>query len=69
MSKVLIIAEHLDGKLNASTARCVTCAKDFKAESIDVIVLKGETHSLSKKPAAVTDTVAAWLSDVVRLVP
>jgi predicted alpha/beta-hydrolase family hydrolase len=39
------------------------------AESIEVVVLKGETHSLSKKPAAVTEAVATWLSDVVRLVP
>jgi electron transfer flavoprotein alpha subunit len=39
MSKVLIVAEHLDGKLNSATARCVTCAKAFHAESIDVVVL------------------------------
>jgi electron transfer flavoprotein alpha subunit len=39
MSKVLIVAEHLHGKLNSSTARCVTCAKDLKAASIDVLVL------------------------------
>jgi electron transfer flavoprotein alpha subunit len=42
MSKVLIIAEHLDGTLNASTARCVTCAKDLKAEAIDVLVLAAD---------------------------
>ncbi|MET0232399.1 MAG: FAD-binding protein [Rhodanobacteraceae bacterium] len=42
MSKLLIIAEHLDGALNASTARCVTCAKDLKAESIDVLVLAAD---------------------------
>jgi len=39
MSKVLIIAEHLSGKLNSSTARCVTCALDLKPEAIDVLVL------------------------------
>ena len=27
MSKILIVAEHLDGKLNPSTARCVSCAQ------------------------------------------
>ena len=42
MSKILIVAEHLDGKLNGSTARCVTCAKDLKAESIDVLVLAAD---------------------------
>ena len=38
-------------------------------ESTEVVVLKGETHSLSKKPAAVTEAVAAWLSGVALLVP
>jgi predicted alpha/beta-hydrolase family hydrolase len=32
--------------------------------STQVVVLDGETHSLSKKPAAVTGAVAAWLSTV-----
>ncbi|MBS0570868.1 MAG: FAD-binding protein [Proteobacteria bacterium] len=39
MSKILIIAEHLHGKLNASTARCVSCAREIKADAIDVLVL------------------------------
>ena len=39
MSKVLIIAEHLNGKLNPSTARCVSCAQAIKADSIDILVL------------------------------
>src|SRR6187455_2056189 len=51
MSKVLIVAEHLDGKLNSATARCVTCAKAFNAESIDVVVL-------SDAPAAVAAEAA-----------
>jgi len=48
MSKVLIIAEHLDGKLNASTARCVTCARDLKAESIDVLVLAADPAGVAE---------------------
>jgi uncharacterized protein len=35
--------------------------------SIEVVVLKGETHSLSKKPGAVASAVAAWLPGVVHL--
>ena len=31
MSKVLIVAEHLDGKLNASTARTVSAAQALSA--------------------------------------
>lgn len=37
--------------------------------STRVVVLKGETHSLSKKAAAVSTAVAAWLADVVLVVP
>src|SRR5690348_14307602 len=50
MSKVLIIAEHLDGKLNASTARCVTCAKDLKA---DVIVLAADAAGIAAEAAKI----------------
>jgi predicted alpha/beta-hydrolase family hydrolase len=34
-------------------------------ESTRVVVLKGAAHSLSKKPAAVSAAVAAWLADLV----
>ena len=53
MSKVLIIAEHLDGKLNASTARCVTCAKDLKADAIDVLVLASEVAGIAAEAAKI----------------
>ena len=42
MAKVLVIAEHLDGKLNASTARTVSAAVAVKAEAIDVAVLAAD---------------------------
>jgi signal-transduction protein with cAMP-binding, CBS, and nucleotidyltransferase domain len=32
---------------------------------IRVVVLKGETHTLSRNPAAITDAVTRWLTDVV----
>ena len=38
MSKILVIAEHAGGKLNPSTAKCVTCAAKIGGE-IDVVVL------------------------------
>jgi electron transfer flavoprotein alpha subunit len=53
MSKVLIIAEHLDGKLNASTARCVTCAKDIKADTIDVLVLASAPDAIANEAARI----------------
>jgi len=40
MSKVLIVAEHLNGQLNASTAKTVSAAQALKPESIHVVVLE-----------------------------
>ena len=59
MSKILIIAEHLDGKLNASTARCVSCAQ----------AIGGEIHVavLSDAPAAVAAEAAA-LAGVAKVI-
>ncbi|HVT32270.1 MAG TPA: electron transfer flavoprotein subunit alpha/FixB family protein [Rhodanobacteraceae bacterium] len=53
MSKILIIAEHLDGKLNASTARCVTCAKDIKPDAIDVLVLAADPAGVATEAAKI----------------
>ena len=53
MSKVLIIAEHLDGKLNASTARCVTCAKELKPESVDVLVLAADAAAVAEQASKI----------------
>jgi predicted alpha/beta-hydrolase family hydrolase len=38
-------------------------------DSISVVVLKDETHALSKRPAAVTEAVTTWLSGVLLQVP
>ena len=51
MSKILIVAEHLDGKLNASTARCVSCARDLKADSIEVLVLAADAVAVAAEAA------------------
>jgi electron transfer flavoprotein alpha subunit len=61
MSKILIITEHLDGKLNASTARCVTCAKDLKAAAIDVLVLAADVSDVAAEAAKI-DGVAKVLT-------
>ena len=53
MSKVLIIAEHLHGKLNSSTARCVSCAKQLNPESIDVLVLADATDPIAAEAAKI----------------
>ncbi|MBU6478736.1 MAG: electron transfer flavoprotein subunit alpha/FixB family protein, partial [Xanthomonadaceae bacterium] len=51
MSKILIVAEHLNGHLNASTARCVTCARAIKPESIDVLVLADAPDAVTAQAA------------------
>ena len=53
MSKVLIVAEHLDGQLNPSTARCVTAAAELKAESIDILVLAADAKTISAQAAEI----------------
>ena len=37
-------------------------------DAIRVVVLKGESHALSRNPAAVAEAVTGWLSEVVPLV-
>ncbi len=53
MSKILVIAEHLDGKLNSSTARCVSAANAIKAETIDVLVLAADAASVAAEAAKI----------------
>ena len=51
MSKVLIVAEHLNGQLNAATARCVTCAREIKPDAIDVLVLADAPDAIAAAAA------------------
>jgi len=53
MSKVLIIAEHIDGKLNASTMKCVTCATRMGAESVEILVLAIDPAAVAAQAATV----------------
>jgi electron transfer flavoprotein alpha subunit len=48
MSKVLIVAEHDGNRLNQSTARCVTCARELDPGGADVIVFG---HGCAAVPA------------------
>ncbi|RNF84351.1 electron transfer flavoprotein subunit alpha/FixB family protein [Montanilutibacter psychrotolerans] len=53
MSKVLIVAEHLAGKLNAATAKCVTAAQALKPESIDIVVLAADPAGVAAEAAQI----------------
>ncbi|KGM53816.1 electron transfer flavoprotein subunit beta [Lysobacter arseniciresistens ZS79] len=61
MSKVLIVAEHLDGKLNASTAKCVTAAQALSPEAIDIVVLAANPAAVAAEAAQI-DGVARVLT-------
>ncbi|GAA4853988.1 electron transfer flavoprotein subunit alpha/FixB family protein [Luteimonas vadosa] len=51
MSNVLIVAEHLDGKLNASTAKCVSAAAALSPVSIDIVVLADDPAAVAAEAA------------------
>ena len=51
MSKVLIVAEHLSGKLNAATAKCVSAALAMQPGSIDIVVLAAEPAAIAAEAA------------------
>ena len=53
MSKVLIVAEHLGGKLNASTAKVVSAAAALSPEAIDVVVLAADPAAVAAEAAKI----------------
>jgi electron transfer flavoprotein alpha subunit len=53
MSKILVIAEHLDGKLNAATARTVSAAAAARPEAIDVLVLSDAPEAIAAEAAKI----------------
>jgi electron transfer flavoprotein alpha subunit len=50
-AKILIVAEHDGGKLNASTAKCVTCAHALAGAEITVAVLGAEVAPVAAQAA------------------
>ena len=60
MSKILVIAEHLGGKLNSSTARVVSAAAAVNPTAIDVLVLGDQIDTVAAE-AAMIDGVSRVL--------
>jgi electron transfer flavoprotein alpha subunit len=52
MSKILVIAEHSNGRLNVSTAKCVSCAATLGGGTVDVAVLAANVAPLAAEAAA-----------------
>lgn len=53
MSKILVIAEHLGGKLNPSTARAISAAMAIKPEAIDILVLSDKAEAIANEAAKI----------------
>ena len=53
MTNVLIVAEHLAGKLNASTAKCVSAAQALEPSAIDVVVLASDPAGVAAEAAGI----------------
>ncbi len=53
MGKVLVIAEHADGKLNAATAKTVSAALALKPDSIDIAVLAADPSAVAAEAAQI----------------
>lgn len=57
--KILIIADHLGGTLNESTARAVACAQQIAAETIDVLVLADDGATVAGRAAKIDGVATA----------
>ncbi|MBO9468793.1 FAD-binding protein [Endozoicomonas sp. G2_2] len=50
-NKILIVADYLNGELNQSTARAVTCAQQMSPTAIDVLVLCDDGANIAAQAA------------------
>ena len=53
MAKILIVAEHANGKLNPATAKCVACASTIDGAEIDVAVFAAAAGDVATQAAAI----------------
>jgi electron transfer flavoprotein alpha subunit len=52
MNRALVIAEHSQGKLNASIAKCVSCVQGIGEVEIDIAVLAADAGAVAAEAAA-----------------
>ena len=53
MNRVLIVAEHADGKLNAAVAKCVACASTIPDADVSIAVLAAEGSAVAAAAATI----------------
>jgi electron transfer flavoprotein alpha subunit len=54
MNRALVIAEHFQGKLNPSTAKCVSCVQAIGQVEIDIAVLAADGGAVAAEAAALS---------------
>ena len=54
MIKILIVAEHAQGHLNAATAKSVTCASKITGAQIDIVVLSDNPAPIAAQAAVIS---------------
>jgi electron transfer flavoprotein alpha subunit len=52
MNRVLVIAEHFQGKLNPSTAKCLSCVQAIGQAEIDIALLAADGAAVAAEAAA-----------------
>ncbi len=53
MNRILIVAEHVDGKLNAAVAKCVSCAAAIPDAEISIAVLAADGAAVAAQAALI----------------
>ncbi|WIH04464.1 electron transfer flavoprotein subunit alpha/FixB family protein [Xanthomonas translucens pv. graminis] len=53
MAKILVVAEHLNGQLNAATAKTVSAAQALSPEAIDIVVLAADPATVAAQAAQI----------------
>ena len=53
MTKILVVAEHLNGQLNAATAKTVSAAQALSPEAIDIVVLAADPGAVAAQAAQI----------------
>ncbi|RPH53255.1 MAG: electron transfer flavoprotein subunit alpha/FixB family protein, partial [Lysobacterales bacterium] len=53
MAKILIVAEHANGKLNPATAKCVACASTISGAEIEIAVFAAAAGDVATQAAAI----------------
>jgi electron transfer flavoprotein alpha subunit len=61
MNRVLIVAEHSDGKLNASVAKCVSCAASIPDAEIAIAVLAADGSAVATEAAKIAGVARVLL--------